>query len=570
MCGIGGAFRFHEPLGPRAADVARLSDLMIARGPDGQGTFRSSCGRAELVHRRLAIIDVAGSPQPMSLGPYTIVFNGEIYNYRELRQDLVARGVAFRTHGDTETLLQLYALHGDRAFSMLRGMYAIAIWDDDQGALTLCRDPLGIKPLYIARDEGTLWFASQARSLQAILQRPIDDAARERFYLWGHVPEPQTWWKGITSFPAGVVVRVGRDGTERHSTFSDLTTLLSVSRECSPEDATTAIRQSVRAHLTSDVPMCIFLSAGVDSTAIAEIATQQDTALTGVTVGFKEFYRTAEDEIPEARETARLLGIRHEAVYLDRSDFERNLPKFLADMDVPTTDGLNTWMVSQVAHSLGFKVALSGIGGDELFGGYPSFRWLPCIEAWQWLFQAPLPTEALAPVVRRFGLHPKYPYLWTACRSLPRAFHALRGVFMPQERPPCSSALLDEDISAMEAAIRPLPTAWQRVQWMEIVRYLRDRLLRDADWAGMSHSVEIRTPLVDTPLYQSLLGSQHGKSELFRVTGPVTRRIRHNSKKGFEIPMQFWRQPNPRRRSGGHREWLQYLDSRLAPSSHSS
>lgn len=533
---------------------------MIARGPDGQGSFLSPCGRLQLVHRRLAIIDVAGSAQPMTLGRHTIVFNGEIYNYRELRQRLEACGVRFRTQGDTEVILQLYMLYGADAFSMLRGMFAVAIWDDEQGLLTLCRDPLGIKPLYVANDKGTVWFASQARSLQAVLTRPVDQAAVERFYLWGHVPEPQTWWQGISSVPAGVVCRFDGTGEERRFPFADLATLFSDAKPHRPDQVTHAIRESVRVHLTSDVPVCVFLSGGIDSTAIAEIAAQDGSGITGVSIGFKEFYGTPADEVPDARETARLLGIRHEAVYVDQSDFERELPGFLAHMDVPTTDGINTWMVSQVAHGLGFKVALSGVGGDELFGGYPSFRWLPQLARCRWLFHLPAPTRALAPIATALGLHPKYPYLWPACRSLPRSFHALRGIFMPEERPPWASTLLAEDVATMEEALHRIPSLWHQVQWLEIVWYLRSRLLRDADWAGMSHSLEIRTPLVDWHLYETLLGIRRGKSTLLQAAGPVTARLAASPKRGFETPIYRWlTDQSLSRRMRGYRHWAERI-----------
>ena len=386
MCGVAGAFAF----GPRAEPInrdiiLRLNDLQRRRGPDGAGSWSSDDNRVVLGHRRLAIIDTGSSgAQPMSdaTGRWVISFNGEIYNYRALRQELEHLGRVFRSNSDTEVLINAVAQWGEAALRKLRGMYAFALWDSLERELWLARDPYGIKPLYVAGNEGTIWFASQARPLA--LCAPVDTrrdaAALTGFYLWGHVPEPFSWWAGIRMFPAGHVqrIRAGQALTKPAAFARVQDSYLSRAAEpLAPGELRTLMLDSVRHHLVSDVPVGVFLSAGIDSNVIAALAAELGTELRTVTLAFEEYAGTPDDEAPLAEAAAKLLRSDHVTVRIGRREFEALLDDFLGCMDQPTIDGLNTYLISRAAAQQGLKVALSGLGGDELFGGYPSFRQIP-------------------------------------------------------------------------------------------------------------------------------------------------------------------------------------------------
>ncbi len=391
MCGIAGAFAFGRDAGPINRDVvARLNDLQRRRGPDGVGLWSSEDNRVALGHRRLAIIDTGSSgAQPMSdaTGRWVISFNGEIYNYRALRQELQCLGHAFRSKSDTEVLINAVAQWGEAALIKLRGMYAFALWDTLKQELWLARDPYGIKPLYVATNRDTIWFASQARSLA--LCGPVDGrrdaAALTGFYLWGHVPEPFCWWAGVRMFPAGHVQRI-RTGQalSKPAVFARIedSYLSRAAAPLTPGDLRALMLNSVRHHMVSDVPVGIFLSAGINSNVIAALAAELGTELHTVTLAFQEYAGTSDDEAPLAEAAAQSLGSEHVTVRIGRQEFEALVDDFLGCMDQPTIDGLNTYLISRAASQQGLKVALSGLGGDELFGGYPSFRHIPMLLKW--------------------------------------------------------------------------------------------------------------------------------------------------------------------------------------------
>src|SRR5262249_30625806 len=317
MCGIAGAFSFDlNAHAPDATIVSRLNELQRRRGPDGEGLWSSNDGRIAFGHRRLAIIDTGPlGAQPMSdaTGRWMVTFNGEIYNYRALRHELEQLCCAFVTNSDTEVLLNAVARWGEAGLRKLRGMYAFALWDGSECELWLARDPYGIKPLYIAQDDGVLWFASQARALAQAA--PVDSgrepASLAGFYLWGHVPEPFTWWSGIRAFPPGHLqrVRVGATpGPPRALARVEEAYLASTAQPVGGDELRALLQDSLRDHLVADVPVGVFLSAGVDSNVVAALATEQNSRLRTVTLAFDEYAGTDMDEAPLAEEAARILG----------------------------------------------------------------------------------------------------------------------------------------------------------------------------------------------------------------------------------------------------------------------
>ena len=595
MCGIAASFA-HSSSAPPVDEAAllRTRDQMTARGPDGAGLWLSNDRRVGLAHRRLSIIDLsAAGAQPMSSGDgrLVIVFNGEIYNHRELRAGLEARGRIFASHSDTEVLLHLYAEQGREMLRELRGMFAFALWDANRQGLLLARDTFGIKPLYLSDDGRTLRAASQVKALLAGggVDTAPDPAGQVGFYLWGHVPEPYSLHRGIRSLPAGGWLWVGADGSRVNGIHGSVGEILRVSDSdarsaASPEVVRDAFADTVRHHLVADVPVGVFLSAGMDSTSLAGLAAEQGGRLRTVTLGFAEFRGTANDEVPLAEEVARHYGAEHTTVWVTKEDFRAEQAALLQAMDQPSADGVNTYFVSLAARRAGLKVALSGLGGDELLGGYPSFRDVPRSARWlspfrhaRWFGRAV--RTVTAPVLRRCT-SPKYAGLLEYGGTHGGAYLLRRGMFMPWELP----ALLDPDLvragwNELQPLLRldethaALPAPRQKVSALEAVWYMRNQLLRDADWASMAHSVEVRVPLVDVALWRSLaplIASENplGKQSLANSPRPtLPAAVLNRPKTGFFIPVRDWLMDGSSSASAerGLRGWARFVHAQFAP-----
>src|SRR3989441_11587782 len=498
MCGIAAIFSYRG--GPPVVESELLSirDRMTSRGPDGAGIWIAPDRLVGLAHRRLAIIDLSASgAQPMCdhTGGFCISFNGEIYNYRELRKQLEEKGISFRSTSDTEVLLQLYANRGVDMLDCLRGMYAFAIWDDRKKSLFLARDPYGIKPLYYADDGKTFRVASQVKALLAGggIDTAPNPAGHAGFFLWGHVPDPHTLYRGVRALPAGSFIWVERGKDRSESKFCSVPQIFAKAaqnngRGLYKQAVREALQDTVRRHLIADVPVGVFLSSGVDSTTVAALAAEEGGSLQTVTLGFDEYKDTPNDEVPLAEEVARLYGANHRTVRVTRRDFEDSFDHLMWSMDQPTIDGVNSYWVSRAARQSGLKVALSGLGGDELFGGYPSFREIPR------LVRALRPFQPLRPLGRSFRIvsapllkhwtSPKYAGLFEYGGSYSGAYLLRRGLFMPWELTEGLGRGLAREgweqlqpISAIErdiARIRPPPS---RLACFESRWYLRHQLL---------------------------------------------------------------------------------------------
>ena len=587
MCGIAGiyAYRDSAPAVDRE-ELLHVRDHMIRRGPDGAGLWLSADARVGLAHRRLAIIDLSETgAQPMTSGDgrYVITFNGEIYNYRELRCELEGKGFVFRSAGDTEVLLQLYAYRGERMLDALRGMFAFALWDNVERTLFLARDPFGIKPLYYADDGKAFRFASQVKALLAgnAVGTAPEPAGSVGFLLLGSVPEPYTLYRNIHSLPAGSTLTVRHGHGNVRKTYFHVGETLRCAQDSTarPNPATlgSAVRESVKAHLVADVPVGIFLSAGVDSGTITGLASESGaTDLHAVTLGFREFRDTPDDEVPVAREVASYYGVSHRSEWIQRDDFEREIPNILAAMDQPSIDGVNTYLVSRGAARGGMKVALSGLGGDELFGGYPSFRHLPrLVRALRWTrhFTA-TGVAARKLTARMIGrlTSPKYAGLLEYGATMGGGYLLRRGLFMPWELddlldPRIVRAGLDQLdlVGRLNATADQLRLPHAKIAALELAWYLRNQLLRDADWAGMAHSLEIRVPLADAALFKALaasiaLADPPTKLDLANIPkrpipGVVTRR----AKSGFTTPVREWIGAELGAKKRGLRKWARRI-----------
>jgi asparagine synthase (glutamine-hydrolysing) len=585
MCGINGILRLRPDSPPLdRGELRRTRDSMARRGPDGTGEWVSPAGLCALGHRRLAILDLSpAGAQPMGSPDerYWIVLNGEIYNFRELRRPLERDGVAFRSQSDTELLLHLYAREGAAMLPRLRGMFALAIWDERERRLLLARDTFGIKPLYYSATADTLRFASQVKALAAsgAVDAEVDPAGLVGFLLWGSVPEPHTIRRAVRCLPAGhfLVVEDGRLPPSRP---------LGCAPEVEPGGSLgDALADSVRAHLVSDVPVAVFLSAGLDSSLIAALASRiSPEPLASFTLSFDVLAGSPLDEAPLAAETARRLGLRHVERRIGKRDFEELWPQALAAMDQPSIDGFNVFLVSRAAHQAGIKVALTGLGGDELFGSYPSFRQVPRLARWTRAAAAVpgLPAAWSRLAAGAIREHPKLRGLLRHGATLAGSYFLRRGLFLPEELP----ALLGPDLAgAGLARYDPIADAarhiggaatgngdrpsdpWLAVQRMETAQYMRNQLLRDADWASMAHSLELRVPLVDPWLAAAVAaarfqpGGSHVKAAVVRDAAPeLPPAVLQRAKTGFYVPMGEWLRPADRARHTGGRSRRLALD----------
>ena len=561
MCGVAGIFAYGAAAPPVARDeLLAMREHMARRGPDGAGLWMAPGARAGLAHRRLAIIDLSEQgAQPMATadGRFHITFNGEIYNYRALRDELAGRGHRFRSGSDTEILLRLYAERGAAMLPALRGMFAFAIWDEHEQSLFLARDPFGVKPLYYADDGATLRFASQVKALVAggaVSSRP-SPAGHAGFYLWGHVPEPYTLYRAVRALPAGSALRIDRDGARAPMVYFDPARELANAPggDAGNEALHAALRDSLAHHMVADVPVGIFLSSGIDSGLLAALAsTVPGQQLHTLTLGFEEYRGTERDETPLAWAVAQRYGTRHETRWISHRDFESELPAILHAMDQPSIDGVNTYFVSRAAAACGMKVALSGVGADELFGGYPSFRdvprmrrlaraaaWLPGAgRALRWV-TSPLLTRATSP---------KYAGLFEHGADADGAYLLRRGLFMPWELP----HLLDPDMARegwreLRASTLALPqlSDFATVSALELTLYMRNQLLRDSDWAGMAHSLEIRVPFVDVPLFR-IVAARMARAPFSKIDAAgaahpaLLEQVLQRPKTGFSVPVREW------------------------------
>ncbi|NJD34686.1 MAG: asparagine synthase (glutamine-hydrolyzing) [Betaproteobacteria bacterium] len=599
MCGIAGIFTYHDAAPPLDRDQLRsIRDHMAARGPDGSGEWYSPDNRVGLAHRRLSIIDLsdrAAQPMASADGQLVVSFNGEIYNYRALKKHLEARGRVFRTESDTEVLLHLYAEKGEAMLGELRGMFAFALWDACKQTLLLARDPFGIKPLYYADDGRTFRLASQVKALLAggQINTAPEPAGHAGFFLWGSVPEPWTLYRGIRNLPAGHLLRVTQKGAAGQPIPYCL--IADILRDAADNPATgsraealevfaEAFRDSIRAHRIADVPVGLFLSAGLDSAMIATLATAGGDRPHSMTLAFAEYADTGNDEAPLAELLAAKLGTRHATIMVRQGDFAEDREKLLAAMDQPSIDGVNTWFVSRAAASQGFKVALSGLGGDELLASYPSFAELPRITQLAGCFSA---MPGLGRAIRKFsaplvGRHtsPKYAGLLEYGATLGGAYLLRRGLYLPWELP----RVLDpemarqglQDLQTVEhlngtAHRSPLAAHQLRlsVSALEMSWYMRNQLLRDTDWSSMAQSLEVRVPFLDIPLLKAMapwFATHPGisKPEIAAAMAPqLPAALINKPKTGFVVPVRDWLISDQGSQAArGMRAWAQYIYKR--------
>ena len=571
MCGIAAIFSINGSEKVNLDQLVRVCDAMKSRGPDGSGKWISTDKRVGLAHRRLAIIDLsAGGAQPMSSedGNLVITFNGEIYNYLSLRESLESKGYQFRSTSDTEVLLYLYAEKGEDMLRDLRGMFAFVIWDANKKRIFIARDPFGIKPLYYVDDGKNLRVASQVKALLAGggIETSPQPAGHVGFFIWGHVPEPYTLYKEIKALPAGSFLWVDTRGKRKSSIYCQISDELAIAAR-KPEAMVgsdgcrrlrDALLNSVRHHLISDVPVGVFLSSGIDSTTLVALASEVSSKpLNSITLGFREFQGTRNDEVPLAEMVAQKFGVKHRTIWVNKDDFRSHHVSLLKAMDQPTIDGVNSFFVSYAAKEAGIKVVLSGLGGDELFGSYPSFNQIPR------MVSILTPMRAAPRIGRAFRImsgillekftSPKYAGLLEYGNNYGGAYILRRGLYMPWELP----KLLDPEmvregwetlqtLVRLEETVKNINNNYLKVAALEICWYMRNQLLRDTDWASMAHSIEIRVPFVDIEFLRAIapmLGAhiKPRKRDLgITPLNPIPSEVLSRKKSGFSVPLKEW------------------------------
>jgi asparagine synthase (glutamine-hydrolysing) len=522
-----------------------MAAAMQHRGPDDDG-FLVNEARAPglaLAMRRLSIIDLKTGHQPVwnETRDVAVILNGELYNYRELRERLILSGHQFTTQSDTEILVHAWEEWGEDCLDELRGMFALALLDlrkryANAPLLFLARDPLGIKPLYYTQTNDGLAFASEIRALLAggMAPKKLSQDALTSYFLFGSVSEPVTLLDGVFSLPPGhrmLLYVPERRRVPRARAWWDAARSPEAKEARATRDFVSAARglrplleDAVRAHLIADVPVGLFLSSGLDSSAIAAIAARERAGICSFTLTFPG---TAYDEAPLARSVAKHCGTQHREVPLQGEAMVSRLDEAVAALDQPSMDGINTYFVSWAAREAGLKVALSGLGGDELFGGYPTFtdtpRLLRLIRM-GWFVPAPL-RNAIAPLLRAIlegrgsaDAARKAVAAWLRPDALPHAYFFARALFPAGKE---LSRLIEprfrpSSVAADGVTLEPTWLGWLEraadearklepmggISWLEMRCYMANTLLRDTDSVSMRRSLEVRVPLLDTPLVE--------------------------------------------------------------------
>lgn len=556
MCRIAGIIDCSRPMDLLQTEVKGMCTLMAHGGPDDEGFYVNASDGIVMGHRRLALIDLSPKGhQPMFYrnGKLVISFNGEIYNYLLLKKELQNLGFQFKTESDTEVILASYAAWGVESFDKLKGMFAFCLYDTDLQHSYLVRDPSGIKPLYFRAIEKHLVFSSEVKAFTEtgyIYNEQPD--WKILFLAFGHLPEPYTTFSEVMMLAKGhyLIWQHQSDTFE----IKNYVQQHSIKEITDYQEAKNAVQQSlyasVKKHLLSDAKIGVFLSGGIDSSILTLLA---DKILTGTTELNKlntvsiNFEETAFSEKVFQDIVAQQLHGNHSEYTITPALFSEHFPAALKAMDQPTSDGINSWFVNYFAKENGLKAVLSGIGADELFGGYPSFKRMGWVRH----------LKRLPQFVLRKSLRLKKPSLkrsyYLSYRNTVGEYLFLRGIFTPDEISGlllCSIAEVDQVLQS--ALIAPLPSHLkdgERASWLECNLYMQNQLLKDTDTMSMQHGVEVRVPFLDQDLLATLAATDYKlkfdgdrpKSLLIEAFSAILPKvIWDRNKMGFTFPFQDW------------------------------
>ena len=525
-------------------------------GPDDEGIYANQQAGLVFGHRRLSIIDLSThGHQPMTdvCQLAWITFNGEIYNYRELKAALLSAGVSFKSNTDTEVILQSYLLWGTAAFAKFRGMFAFALFDNQKQITYLVRDTTGIKPLYYYFHDGGISFASEVRAFKAGgITTVTDDTWPVRLLAFGHIPEPYTTLKNVLSLPKGHFLCWDHqtatpkiESYEQKNTNHTYIDSLAVATEFLRE----ALKNAVSRQLISDAPIGVFLSGGIDSSLITLLAgAQEEQRLKTISIYFNE--KAYDERAFQNQVFTKIKGEKFTHL-VQQDDFEALFPTIVNDMDMPTTDGINTWFISKYAHEDGLKAVLSGVGADELFGGYPSFSRIKFLK---YLRKMPRQLFVLA---NHFKTDRFKKVSFLAHGGSIADYLLLRGFFVPQD----IAKILEANESEVNKILfdgYPIPDLGpynqEHAAWFENNLYMQNQLLRDTDVMSMTHGLEVRVPFLDEDFQQLArniapeirFNDQQPKKILIESFKDILPEATWNRPKmGFTFPLQTWMCNNP-------------------------
>lgn len=520
--------------------VKKMCNSLKHGGPDDEGFYSDAENKLVLGHRRLALIDLSsGGHQPMSYQAerYWISYNGELYNYREIKEELLAAGYTFKSASDTEVILASFAAWGTNAFKRFNGMFAFALWDAVAATLYLVRDRSGIKPLYYSCTASGLCFASEVRAFAAVPWLQQQHKNWQVYLLaYGHVPEPVTTLQDVKPLPKSSFLRYScanaKWDIEQFSFTGYAETL------ADREAAKTAIREmlskAVQRHLISDAPIGVFLSGGLDSSIMAILAAgYQKATLKTLSIIFEEAdfsEKKYQDLVISQLECANWQQS------LTGQEFQKHLPGIISAMDMPGCDGINTWFISKYAKESGLKAVLSGVGGDELFGGYPSFNRM---EKVNWLEKIP---AALLRAGRFSGSKKLMRMAYLSLGGAKGVYLFLRGQFSPVTIARQLGISEAEVWKVLEAQplLNPIDclSSGNRASWIETNLYMQNQLLRDSDVMSMAHGIEIRVPFLDRDFVNL---AQHITSDV-KYSGSLPKQLLIDSFAGI-LPGPVWNRP---------------------------
>ena len=549
MCRVSGIISKKFPVQQLVQKVELMSYALKHGGPDDCGIYADEKAGLVFGHRRLSIIDLSNNGhQPMADAnkKIWITFNGEIYNYQEIRWQLTQLDVKFYTNSDTEVIISAYTTWGTSAFSMLRGIFAFALFDSIKDVTYLVRDSMGIKPMYYHIKNESLSFASEVKAFKAAaITNETEKSWPVRFLAYGHIPEPYTTLKDVFSLKKGYYLQ-WEHRNNQHSIkpytvkTPNLISDISIIKECLRDTLITAVKRQ----LISDAPIGVFLSGGVDSSLITLLASEQkDQDLKTISIYFNE--KLYDERKYQKIIIDKIRGEKFECL-VRQQDFESFFPKIISDMDMPTTDGINTWFISKYTREVGLKAVLSGLGADELFGGYPSFNRIKYIKYLRTLPPALFNTADLftSDKYKRISFllnkHPLADYLF------------LRGLFIPEN----IAKILDIDRKSVDDILfNSQPVEYvgnyneEHASWFETNLYMQNQLLRDTDVMSMCHGLEVRVPFLDEDFQQLAsnirpeirFSKNHPKKLLIdSFIDILPLEIWDRPKMGFSFPLQDW------------------------------
>lgn len=560
MCGISGIFNPTLKKINQIEIINKILKVQKLRGPDNSAMWNSNCGKVTLGHNRLSIIDLSDSAnQPFVSTDKRIVitFNGEIYNFQEIRERLLKKKIKFKSNSDTEVIIEAYKYWGLDFVNYFRGMYSFVIWDILKDELVLARDPFGIKPLYYTYQNNIFYFASQIKSILSIqnLRFNKSSAGICSYFMFGNVIDPFTLYKEIKSLEKGTLLVINKEGIKKKINFYSIKNkiLNSEKSDISGEsDQANYLKEiiddTVRCHSISDVPITYLLSSGIDSNVLVASAFSQKNIINSVTLDFG--FTGEKNETQIAVKTCKKNNIKHSIKKVSNFDKIESLNNFFKCMDSPTNDGLNNYLISQKIKNL-TKVVISGVGADELLFGYSSFERIPKLISFAKFipYLKIFDNNKLYNFLNKVKIKAKIAALFNHQKNLTDAYYLQRSVFLEKEidnfKDYFSVEKGLEELNLRERLLKDIEGIEDpklSIMLLEILYYLCPKLLRDSDWTTMSNSIEMRTPFVDIIFFEKILSlykknpNLNKKYMLKCYQNLLPRELNERKKTGFEIP----------------------------------